>query len=352
MSWQDDLQDWGNTQTAEPPSPAEVSAFVARARRHRQRAGARRVVLTAGLAMAALVLFWLTVPLETPTGWTWTPQAPVEVAVADAPLSPGVHALEDDRVTVAANSIVQAVSTGPTTRLVLEAGEVEAEVAPRGESESFSIDAGDYAVQVIGTRFSVQHSPFEVRVTEGVVSVVRGAQTWRVKAGEWFSRDTVHRPKIDKPAKKTPLADIQKLVLDKNYDDARPLLAAWTADTSDASEDVSAWRLLAQLETRAGNPVAAVTAWEHIIAHAPAADAQAARYEAARLLSDEPARVVALLDKFLEAPHSLSGEARLRLAEAHARLGNTERQLAVLEEAALLHAGTAVGAEALRRLGR
>ena len=269
--------------------------------------------------------------------------------MADAPLSPGVHALEDDRVTVAANSIVQAVSTGPTTRLVLEAGEVEAEVAPRGASESFSIDAGDYAVQVIGTHFKVQHSPFEVRVTEGVVAVVRGAQTWRVKAGEWFSLDKVHRPKVDKPVEKTPLADIQKLVLDKRFDEARPLLAAWTTDSA---TDISAWRLLAQLETRAGNPVAALAAWEHIIAHGPAADAQSARFEAARLLSDEPARVVVLLTDFLATPHALSGEARLRLADAHEKLGETDKARALLEEAARLHEGTAVGAEALRRLGR
>ena len=261
MSWQDDLRDWGLQRSASPPSPAEVEAFVRRARQHRRQASVRRVGLSVGLAMAALAVFWLMLPLESPPGWTWTPTVPVPVASLP-PLSPGTHRIADDQLIVADDSAVLALSTGPTTRLQLDRGQVDAQVAPRAAGESFTITTGDYAVRVIGTRFTVQHSPFEVRVREGVVSVERPAddRRWQVGAGEWFADGQLHRRVKQRPPPSPPLADLQQLVLDGRFDEARPLLERRLTDDP---ADVSSWRLLARLETRAGRTDAAVDALLH-----------------------------------------------------------------------------------------
>ncbi|MBA3454134.1 MAG: FecR domain-containing protein [Deltaproteobacteria bacterium] len=72
-------------------------------------------------------------------------------------------------------------------------GKVELEVGKRGDRAALVVRAGDTDVIVVGTHFSVDYGDgtgeVDVRVTEGVVKVVRQQQEVRVAAGQaWQSR--------------------------------------------------------------------------------------------------------------------------------------------------------------------
>jgi FecR protein len=72
-------------------------------------------------------------------------------------------------------------------------GKVELEVGKRGDRAPLVVRAGDTDVIVVGTRFSVDYGDgkgeVEVRVTEGVVKVVRHQAEQRVAAGQrWQTR--------------------------------------------------------------------------------------------------------------------------------------------------------------------
>jgi len=359
MSWETDLQDWADSRSALPPSASEVDALLRRARAQRRRRITTTLSATTAVAIAAITLFWMLIPHESPSGWTWTPHPPNTAAtdIAAAPevtvpvlLPAGPHTLDLDHIEVSADASLIALQTGPITLLRLDHGQVDATVAPRTRSGVFSIAAGDYAVRVIGTQFSVQHTPFEVRVTEGTVSIEHPSdhRSWRVTAGEWFTNGRVHRPQ-KAPAPTIVLGEIQQLVLDNQLDTARNQLADYLRRHPD---DPAGLRLLAQIETRSGRTSIALAVWERLIAAGPPADAQAARFEAARLLQDQPQEAIVLLEAFLATPHPLSGEARLQLADALIKIGENDRAISVLDDAARLHAGTAIGAEAQRRLDR
>jgi hypothetical protein len=72
-------------------------------------------------------------------------------------------------------------------------GKVSLDVAKRGDRAALVVKAGDTEVVVVGTRFSVDYGDgtgdAEVRVTEGLVRVVRHKQETRVAAGQaWTTR--------------------------------------------------------------------------------------------------------------------------------------------------------------------
>lgn len=72
-------------------------------------------------------------------------------------------------------------------------GKVELEVGKRGDRAPLTVRAGDTDVIVVGTRFSVDYGDgtgdVDVRVTEGVVMVVRQRKEVRVAAGEAWTTD-------------------------------------------------------------------------------------------------------------------------------------------------------------------
>ncbi|HCH62039.1 MAG TPA: hypothetical protein DFR83_04485 [Deltaproteobacteria bacterium] len=355
MSWETDLQDWGDTRTAPAPTPDEAAALVAKARaRKHSLLITRRVTMGSTMALAAAALLAILFqPKLGPTGWTWSPPhrvATTEPAAAEpSPMLEGTHQLQDDQLQVDAGASVVALRTGPTTRLRLDAGTVTATVSHRTGSETFSIETTSHTVTVIGTEFSVQQSPFSVRVTRGTVVVERsedGSQ-WRVSAGESFINGAVERPVLSRPTPPPALPALQTMVLEGDLETARDGL---TQRLQDDPTDAAAWRLLAQLEERAGDRNAAVEAWMTVVRVGSTPHAQGARYEAARLLSDQPDRVILLLTDFLKVDHPLAGEARLRLADAYAATGDAEQSRAVLEEAAKRHAGTSIGRKARRQL--
>jgi len=347
MSWETDLQDWADTRTAAAPTEAEAAHLIARAKNRRP--SPARIGLSVAVALAAAILLWFTVaPSPHTTGWTWTPRAPA--VVAPEVLAQGSHHLADDIVEVGEATTVRPLRTGPTTKLRLDAGTIALTVSPRAAGETFSVHTDSWAVTVIGTRFTVQQAPFEVRVSEGTVAVTRtgSGDRWLVKAGEWFADGRLHRPEVRKKKPPPPSLDsLQQMVLDGDLDTARTHLKVRLESSPD---DARAWRLLAQLEARAGNTKATTNAWLQVVDHGSPTHAQAARFEAARLLASEPTRVVPLLEAFLQSPHPLAADARLRLADAYASLGQDGRARAILEDTVARHAGTAAAAEAQRRL--
>lgn len=359
MSWENELQQWSEAQSAPPPSDADMAALLAAARRRRHRPDPGRVAMGVALVVAAatvVLAVWL--PGDVPVAQRHGPPIPpaaAEGGIAASPsasLAPGTHELGADEVVVGPGGSVAVVSLGAQTRLQLSAGTLEATVAPRGDGEGFTVDADAWRVDVVGTRFRVTREPFRVAVLEGVVEVVRGVDgaRWKVQAGDAFSE--LDLPiKSSAPPREPPappmLERLQDLLLAGDVDGARRGIEA---RLSSDPEDWSSWMLLARLEERAGERDAAVMAWRRVVSGAGEGDAQLARFESARLLAERPEEARALLEEFLSRPHPLEGEARLQLAAALERLGESDAARATLEDAAARHAGTAVGLEARRRL--
>jgi hypothetical protein len=104
--------------------------------------------------------------------------------------------------------------------VALARGKVELEVGKRSDRPPLVVRAGDTDVVVIGTRFSVDFGdgsgPVEVRVTEGVVKVVRHRQETRVAAGEaWRTAEgklalvALDTPRSSSPTGEDPGSDIE-----------------------------------------------------------------------------------------------------------------------------------------------
>ena len=72
--------------------------------------------------------------------------------------------------------------------LVLARGSVDCDVAPRNGRPPFHVIAGEIAVEVVGTRFTVTRTPAaRVDVTRGKVRVTAPGGSWLVGAGESWS---------------------------------------------------------------------------------------------------------------------------------------------------------------------
>lgn len=96
--------------------------------------------------------------------------------------------LGNDRFGLAAMSKIHVVSTeGMTTLLQLDHGVAAFSVSKRKGGRKFVVQAGDYRVEVVGTRFTVDHSDEGIRVavTEGIVAVSeKSGRKWRLTGGE------------------------------------------------------------------------------------------------------------------------------------------------------------------------
>ena len=104
-----------------------------------------------------------------------TTTGPVEVAVGESVL------------TIAAQSVVQVHGDDHSGWLIqLHGGKVGCRVAPRGDRPPFVVRAGDTTVTVVGTRFSVERTGEQARVSvqEGSVRVEREGRQVRLHAGD------------------------------------------------------------------------------------------------------------------------------------------------------------------------
>ncbi|MCB9743277.1 MAG: tetratricopeptide repeat protein [Alphaproteobacteria bacterium] len=319
MSLDEKLRAWAEEERSAPaPSRERTAALISAAE---QRAP-RRPWLLPVLALAALALLLVYAarsPAPAPEAPPLAeapaqPPPPVEAPAPSPYLAEGAQDLGADRVTVGEGARVRLLDAAPAhTLLSLEAGALEAQVSPRAPGQSFVVRAAEHEVRVVGTRFSVRADPLRVEVQEGVVEVI-GAQTWRLEAGDRFEGGALIRAaRTPSPSPPPALSELRAQVLAGELDPAR---AGLQQRLSQDTTEVAAWKLLAQLERKAGDPAAAVAAWRAVIRVGPEAEAQRARFEAARLLEGQPAEAEALLRDFLRSPDPLAPEARLRLAEA------------------------------------
>jgi len=95
-----------------------------------------------------------------------------------------------DAVMVAASDTSVEVKHGDDggITLVLARGSVDCDVAPRNGRPPFHVLAGDIAVEVVGTRFTVTRTPTpRVDVTRGKVRVTAPGGSWLVAAGQSWS---------------------------------------------------------------------------------------------------------------------------------------------------------------------
>ncbi|MEO8707023.1 MAG: FecR domain-containing protein, partial [Kofleriaceae bacterium] len=164
-----------------------ADAAVARAPRE------SRLHFALGFAALAVVVLGAGV-----VGWKLhTTDAPV---VAEAPLRIDTDREHRSTIDIGDARITSSVATAfAVTRpdggvlVVMTRGKVELEVGKRGDRAPLLVRAGDTDVVVVGTRFSVDYGDgkgdVEVRVTEGVVRVVRHQRELRVAAGQMWQTD-------------------------------------------------------------------------------------------------------------------------------------------------------------------
>lgn len=385
MSFEDDIKSWAEEErSAKAPTPAEAAALVERA--SSPRFGWLKVALPALTALLLLVVLWP--GQQGPASPELAAAPPADQApktLAKTILEVGETEIGGDKFTIASNSAAELVERGPATRVTLIKGSIEVKAAKRSPGESLTIAASDYQVQVVGTQFTVHADPFEVFVTEGLVRVTdpTGGE-WMLAAGEGFSKGKTLREKTlrektlrEKTLREKGLPDIAVLrqqILNDEVGAAREGLEAHLAVDK---QRVDAWMLLAQLEGRAGEVDAAVDAWASVIEHGSPRQAQQGRYEAARLLEEQPGRALPYLQAFLSRPDSLEGnrrelttsgtptgklkarlsspdplegEARLRLAQALHETGQTAAAAAELEQIISGHPGTGAANKAKKML--
>ncbi len=399
------LREWSeerSTDTASADSSRRFAMLVEARLRERRRARVRQGVLAA----AALVLLAVSLTLrERPTRSTPDHEALVvysegETVAGEETLAVSgegrlVTRLGPDLLAVDAHSevVVQSATT-EEVQIRLDRGTFAAHVEPRTGGEAFNVIAGDRAVVVRGTRFSVTRLPagdVVVVVDEGQVDVMGQPASFHVTAPRRLRVDSrgsaeftrLHEDdrELDRllslepwtPAEAvTPstevlpdvaLADagqrpapLHEVASQPSLDDLRHRLLAGDPDAALADlealvatdpEHVDAWALLATARRRSGDPAGAIGAWREVVSRASGSDASRARYEAAVILQAQPdghAEAVALLEAFLDSPEglgALEADARLRLARSLRALGREDEASAALEDVLQRFPGTA-----------
>ena len=207
---------WAKSRTVSPVTVSEAAALVERAEASRRRRGdgryGRLSLVTVGMsvaaASAAVVMFMIfrTPEADSPQSRA-TPEihAPVVQAVVsgleetDVSVSVGAHlvapsdrsvtaVIDKDRIALSSKGRMRLIRLDRgQVRLGLESGTVACRVDKRNAGEEFVVNAGDYSVRVVGTRFSVTRAPLGVQVVvqEGAVRVEEaGGERWLLHAGD------------------------------------------------------------------------------------------------------------------------------------------------------------------------
>jgi tetratricopeptide (TPR) repeat protein len=317
MSWEQDLNEYA-AHTEQPGPTASESAALIRRARAQQRPSRKSIQWGFPVLLAAAAAWLLFAQTSSVDVKTTQPVAKAPTPAASVPtysLSPGRQVLGEDVIEVAQAAQVHIIEQGANTRLALTSGEARFQVAKRQDGEHFVVESEAWQIEVIGTAFSVQHSPFLVQVFEGIVAVKRGDKSWRLIAGDRFEEGTRIRPKPKMPVIPAlpSLASIRQTIIGGDLDQARATLGIRLTQNP---SDFESHTLLAQLETRAGNTSTAIDHWTQVISTGGPNQAQRAHYEIALLSTDQPARAERHLRAFLQHPSPLTADARLRLASA------------------------------------
>lgn len=107
------------------------------------------------------------------------------------------------------SAVVVGAETSQGQLLVLDAGSIVCDVAPRHAKSPLIVQAGAVRVRVVGTRFSVTRlgESARVQVYEGVVQVRSGSESLRVGAGEVWPKQSAADASADPPQGRPPQGD-------------------------------------------------------------------------------------------------------------------------------------------------
>jgi len=315
----------------------------------------RRVagVGAAGWAGAVLEVAWAGVG-SIAKGDSSSPSAPApmiaetsstdELAAADVLPGADIILSFDDGTRVRADeSVALAKISGDGFHGVsLDDGEAAFEVEPQGEGRSFRVQAGDVAVRVIGTAFTVRHDSdsgtVSVVVTEGVVAVMSAdGEESTLRAGDSWSgsaeRDDVVIAPVDSSSETAQdVAAIEPKKRRSATKRLRKRRAPRAEKTEPGSEVASAAELLAMGRTaqRAGKTAEAEEAFAGLLqAHPRDARAGVAALELGRLRMDrlgDDRGAVKALTRALKSPgatRTIREDAMARLVRLHAKRGES-----------------------------
>ncbi len=282
-----------------------------------------------------------------------------------------------DRVEVTSASRAEIVNKGRNdARIRLHRGTVIVEAEKREETESLRVEAGDYVVEVIGTRFEVtliSETQVSVDVFEGTVAVLEPDGTrHEVGAGERIAfgaesespEETVadSRPTSPQQARPNPTNDPKTAF---SYEQAKQLILAGDCDSAlsllephlqGRPDDARAWQMTADCKRKKKQWDAAVDAYREVIQSGDPKMSNRARFKAAVLLQTqqgrhgEAATLFSAYRKREKPLRPLTAEAMYREADSLVKLGRTTDAVALLKELATTHAGTSAAIQARRLL--
>lgn len=301
-------------------------AAVKEGRERRPQAWLRRLAFALTFAAAAGAASWLAFrpELKAPAPAVAVQGAQLETAGEELAVS-----LKDgSSVALSARTKVAVQSDQPSAvRLQLSRGELRCDVTHR-DGRSFTVQAADVEVRVVGTRFTVKATPapeatrVEVSVQQGLVEIRSARQpglVTRIGAGQTFSQAAEATPvpaaaavaSERAPASESPKREVSKpVVTPASGPSARELFEK-------AGE-----------HRRAGDAAAAARAYEELLrAHPSDARVGLAAFELGRLRMDrlgDPAGAIALLERAVASSlgPSFREDALARLVSAYAGQGN------------------------------
>lgn len=184
---------------------------------------------------------------------------------------------------------------GAGVRFELERGRGSFSVTPN-RGRRFSVNAGPYEVQVVGTKFNVDYQPagaMRVAVEHGIVLVHEpGREAKRLGAGDRLELEPARKEARSRPADEPSKSSAARAVL------SAPAAGAPTEPSAIArplaAPDAQSWRELYQRRDYPGALNAARTAGFHRLTEELGVDGLADLADAARLGGDLPAALVAL----------------------------------------------------------
>jgi ferric-dicitrate binding protein FerR (iron transport regulator) len=400
-----------------PPSQEDVFRLMRKARARSERRAPRwglAVASACALALLVLGLFFRSAPTPIPALAVATNDSlvPLEGEVVDVPADRGqVLMLKDDRIGLAPRSRLHLIRhDSRDIRMRLERGSVAAAVQHRAKNQSFIVEAGDYEVVVVGTRFRVTQKGDGVRVevAQGHVQV-RSVQGKTFDVFEKQSLDLgaagatpaaggeLEYPELEAKGSsvsdagagtQAPLADAGAETAEAPVADAgveapvepskhvhtpgsqveRWRTAAASGHCAQVVDEMhraiasepdkgGAWQIMADCQRLKGDAEAAARSYRQVMRVGNAEEAGRARLILAGLLQDQlgqPAEAERILREYLRAPHPapLEASARLKRAQALVALHREADARAELLRITRQLSGTPAALEALELLKR
>lgn len=413
------LLDWGKSRELPAPGPAKTSELLLALRPPTRRNQWTRYAAYGALPIAAAIGLVLVILFQYNSGNQIAPTPDVEqftmrvlhsdqseVQLAHEQTSKQLSVPKEgsllvgvgpDRLGVGSRSQVEVMEANSRqTRIKLHRGKVAVEVDPHRKNRHFTVLAGDIAVKVVGTRFSVSMNQtdapgaIEVSVQRGKVQVedprqtshlVHKGQTLRIgpdKTSTITSLDeetelligsllTVPSGDImefseEEVAERDSASSIERKhhnrgtttdpdkwrswILEGKYSLAE---SAITDHLRLFPTDTESWSLLATCRRKSKQWRAALNAYQKIVELGNSKAANTARFEMARILQDRlgnHAAAAEILSEYLTTPRLLEAEAMVRLGKARFSQGRKREAREIWSQVVTRFRGTSAAIHA------